>query len=90
MIVKASDFATRKELEEHIQVLPNKKATIQGTKEELKRLFLSPYVTVYGVSVVEVDEKGAEKERKPKEPKEKPNRGEIHPSGLNGVLKDNK
>jgi len=57
MIFKAKDFKTRSELEKKIQaevgtnIVANREAghTIEGTKEELKKLHLSETTTVFGV-----------------------------------------
>lgn len=78
--IQASQFATRADIEEYVRNLSDKKGQeIHGTLEELRRLQLSPRVLVFGVPVVAPD-------FVPKTPQKKPERGEVKPSKMNGML----
>lgn len=60
MVFNASEYVTREALEEAIGVAlgktPDKKeATITGTNEELRRLFLAHGLSVWGCAVVASD-----------------------------------
>lgn len=83
----ARDFATREDLEIAVARLVDKTlVTIEGTKEELKRLSLSRATRIHGVPCVEVDKKGKEVVVS-KVFHEKPPRGDtIAPFGLNDNL----
>ena len=82
MEIKASTFTTREELDQHVRSLPStEEHTISGTTEELARLHLSHTTIVFGVPCTVSD-------FVPKEPQERPYRGEVQPFGLDEARRD--
>ena len=88
IIFQAKDFPTRQKLEAEVkkqtELSPELKPDfeIKGKKIELERLQLSGRTLFYGIKCVVEDESlSVEKQ------KEKPQRGEIHPSKLNNQSK---
>lgn len=87
--LEVKDFSNRSELEVKLKELglalnPDIKPDyeISGTEEELARLNLSYRTSFFGVKCVAVD-----RVPPPNPPPEKPLRGEIFASGLNGQTK---
>lgn len=88
--LQAKDYSSRAELENAVKALvgdsPDHKPDyeIRGTKEELEMLKLSDRTTIFGVRGVIIDDPTPTKTQ---DEVEKPMRGVIFPSGLNGNLK---
>ncbi len=86
-IINANDFSCRSELENEVRKLvdlsPDQKVgyEISGTRKELERLNLSDRTVFYGIKCVILDTPSVAKGQL-----EKPMRGEIKPSGINGNL----
>ncbi len=88
MIIKAKNFLTRTDLENEVRKMGltadlKPDCEIQGTRQELARLYLSDRTTFYGIKCIITDIP-----TEPNEKIEKIQRGEIHKSGLN--LNENK
>lgn len=75
MDINVNDFATREDLENTVKNTQGA-VSIKGTTEELARLNLSHGSIVYEVPCIALN-------YTPKEPVEKPNRGEVFESSLN-------
>ena len=83
MILKAKNFSNRQDIEKYVAnkygLTPDKKAhTIEGTREELARLGLSDRTVFWGIACEITDDP-----TKAKINVAKPERGELHKSGIN-------
>ena len=87
MTILAKDFNNRKELEEEIKKLSGhttsekKTAEISGTDEELEKLHVEAGTIIWGIKVVSTSPP------KPKHIHDKPVRGDVISSGINGNIK---
>lgn len=85
--INAKEFSSRSDLEQYVENVAgrtNEKNTgyeITGTREELVRLGLSDKRTVFGVVCVITDTPTQRVSQQ-----KKPDRGEVHPFGINGNL----
>jgi len=86
--IEVSNFTTRAELEREIERLVGRTTekkldiVITGSVLELKRFAISPHSRIFGVGVEASDFNPQRQARAPK-----PNRGKIHPFGINGRKK---
>lgn len=79
-MLEAKNYSSRSELEKDI-ISKDLKGIISGKKEELARLGLSDLTTVYGLKCVITDKPT---ETKPQQ--ERPQRGEVFVSKINGKI----
>lgn len=79
-MLEVKNYSSRTELEKDI-ISKELKGVISGSKEELARLGLSDKTTIHGLKCVITDEPS---QLKPQQ--ERPQRGEIHESKINGNI----